>query len=484
MPLVGILLLWRFLSMKMRFTTLVALAFSLVMPGFVSAEAPNALQSMQQAFRQVAQKVLPEVVEIDVTEVIKQRAPQLDLPFDWFFGQPQPNGRERSFRQSGLGSGIIVRRAGDTVFVLTNDHVVKDATDISVKMSDGRVYKASVVGMDPRKDMALVSYKTRDAVSIAELGDSNTLEVGDIVFAVGNPLGFSSSVTMGIVSALGRRARGDVAAYTDYIQTDAPINQGNSGGALVNIRGQVVGMNTWIAAPSGGNVGLGFAIPINNTRRAIEDFISKGRVEYGWLGVQIGDLQDSGPSLALARDLHVDGMKGAFVWNLYKGSPADKAGLLPGDFVTRVSGRLIQDSGDLTQVVGNFNAGDTEEFTVMRYGRPLTLRVTIGRRDDQDRVAQSKNLWPGLTALPLTDQVRQDQNIARGARGVIVGDLPGQNTPAAAAGIQAGDIITAVNGRSASTIMDYYKALNEANRRPVSFDLLRGGNQISLGLNP
>jgi Do/DeqQ family serine protease len=470
--------------MKMRFPTLAALALSLVVPGFVSAQVPSALQSMQAAFRQVAQKVLPVVVEIDVTEVIRQKVPRLDLPFDWFFGQPQPNGGERSFRQSGLGSGIIVRRAGDTVYVLTNDHVVKDATDISVKLNDGRIYKARVVGTDPRKDVAMVSFQTRDSVSTAELGDSNTLEVGDIVFAFGNPLGFASSVTMGIVSALGRRARGDVAAYTDYIQTDAPINQGNSGGALVNIRGQVIGMNTWIAAPSGGNVGLGFAIPINNTRQAIDDFISKGRVEYGWLGVQIGDLQDSGPSLALAKDLRVDGLKGAFVWNLYKGSPADRAGLLPGDFVTRVNGRSIHDSGDLTQVVGNFHAGDTQEFTVMRYGKPLTLRVTIGRRDDQDRVAQPKNLWPGLAALPLTDQVRQDQNIPRGVRGVIVGDLPDRKTPAAVAGIQAGDIIRAVNGRNADTIMDYYKALNDAPRRTVTFDILRGGNDISIGLNP
>jgi Do/DeqQ family serine protease len=470
--------------MKMRFTTLAVLSLSLVLPGLVSAEVPSALQSMQAAFRQVAQKVLPVVVEIDVTEVIKQKVPQLELPFDWFFGQPQPNGGERSFRQSGLGSGIIVRRAGDTVYVLTNDHVVKDATDVSVKLSDGSVYKARVVGTDPRKDVAMVSFQTRDAVSIAELGDSNTLEVGDIVFAVGNPLGFASSVTMGIVSALGRRARGDVATYTDYIQTDAPINQGNSGGALVNIRGQVIGMNTWIAAPSGGNVGLGFAIPINNTRQAIEDFITKGRVEYGWLGVQIGDLQDSGPSLALARDLHVDGVKGAFVWNLYKGSPADRGGLLPGDFVTNVNGRAIQDSGDLTQVIGNLHAGETEEFTILRYGKPLSLRVTIGRRDDQDKVAQSKNLWPGLAALPLTDQVRQDQNIPSGVRGVIVGDLADQKAPAAVAGIQAGDVIKAVNGRSTSTIMDYYKALNEAPRRAVTFDIVRGGNSISIGLNP
>ena len=471
--------------MKMRYAARIALIALLAAPGILFAQAPNALQSMQSAFRAVAQTVLPQVVEIDVTEVVKQKLPQLQLPFDWFFGQPQPNGGDRSFRQSGLGSGIIVRRAGNVVYVLTNNHVVKDATDISVKMNDGRIFKARVVGKDPRKDVALVSFETRDTVSLADLGDSNSLEVGDIVFAVGNPLGFTSSVTMGIVSALGRRApTGDVATYTDYIQTDAPINQGNSGGALVNIRGQVIGMNTWIAAPSGGNVGLGFAIPINNARQAIDDFISTGKVEYGWLGVQIGDIRDSGPSLAIARDLKLDGMKGAFVWNLYRGSPADKGGLLPGDFVTRVNGRGIRDSSDLTQLIGALHAGDSQEFTVMRYGGQLALKITIGRRDDQDRVAQPKNLWPGLTALPLTDEVRQDQNIPPGVRGVVVGDIADPSAPAAIAGIQAGDVIKAINGKSVSTMLDYYRALNEASRRTVSFAILRAGTDVTIGLTP
>ena len=470
--------------MRMRYAASIALVLVLVLPGLAGAQVPNALQSMQTAFRQVAERVRPVVVEIDVTEVITQKAPQLQLPFEWFFGQPQPNGGGgQSFRQSGLGSGIIVRRVGDTVYVLTNNHVVNNATDIVVKTSDGRVYKAKVVGKDPRKDVALVSFQTRDPVSIAELGDSNTLEVGDIVFAVGNPLGFASSVTMGIVSALGRQApSADVATYTDYVQTDAPINQGNSGGALVNIRGQVVAMNTWIAAPSGGNVGLGFAIPINNTRQAVEDFITRGRVEYGWLGVQIGDIRDSGPSLAIARDLKVDRRGGAFIWNLYRGSPADRAGLLPGDFVTGLGGKAIRDSGELTQIIGGLRAGSTEEFTVVRYGKPLSVRVTIGKRDDQDKVAQSKNLWPGLTAYPLTDDVRQDQNIPRGARGVIVGDLPDENTPAAVAGIRAGDLITAINGKKVSTMMDYYQGLNDASRQAVTVEIQRDGNTISIGL--
>lgn len=470
--------------MKARYVAYCLVILLLAVPKLASAQVPNALTTMQSSFRQVAAKVQPVVVEIDVTEVARQRAPQMELPFDWFFGQPNPGGKERSFRQSGLGSGIIVRRAGNRVYVLTNNHVVKDATDISVKMYDGRISKASVVGKDPRRDVAVLSFETADPVSTAELGDSDSVQVGDIVFAVGNPLGFASTVTMGIVSALGRRARGDAATYTDYIQTDAAINQGNSGGALVNIRGEVVGMNTWIAAPGGGSVGLGFAIPINNTRQAIEDLIARGRVEYGWLGVQIGDMQESGPILATARDLKVEGSKGAFVWNLYRESPADRAGLLPGDFVTRVNGRNIRDANDLTQLIGGLRAGESSEFTVVRYGSPLTLRVTIGKRDDQDKVAQPENLWPGLSVFPLTDEVRQDQNIPPDVRGVIIGDLADQSTPAAAAGIRAGDIIKAINGKSVSSMMDYYKALNTASRRSVSFQILRAGTDVTIGLSP
>ena len=222
--------------------------------------ASTSLASVQSSLRDIAQKVRPAVVEINVTEVIKQQVPQMDFPFDWFFNQQQGNGQgaPRSFRQSGLGSGIIVKRTGDTVYVLTNNHVVDNATDISVRLTDERVFKATVVGTDPRKDIALVKFTTRENVAVADLGDSNALQVGDLVLAVGNPLGFESTVTMGMVSALGRHGpQGETSSYTDYIQTDASINQGNSGGALVNIDGQVVGINTWIAAPSGGSVGLG-----------------------------------------------------------------------------------------------------------------------------------------------------------------------------------------------------------------------------------
>ena len=450
------------------------------------AAESGSLAPLQYSFREVSRKILPVVVEINVTQVVTQQVPQIETPFGFPFpfGQaPDGNGGKRTFRQSGLGSGIIVEHAGERYYVLTNDHVVRDASDISIRLNDSRVFKAKVVGTDPRRDIALVSFDSRASLPIAELGDSSTLQVGDLVLAVGNPFGFESTVTMGIVSALGRRGpQGEVAGYTDYIQTDAAINQGNSGGALVNIQGQVVGMNTWIAAPNGGNIGLGFAIPIDNARPAIRDFITKGRVTYGWLGAQIADIQEGSPYRGFARDLKVAGVKGALLLDLFRGSPADKAGLLPGDYVTRVDTTDVANADELTQVVGRLPAGRKYTFTVMRYGQKMTVPVSLGIRDDKDLVAQDRNLWPGMTVLDIDDQVRQEANIPRNVSGVTVGYLPSQDTAASIAGFRPGDVIRSINGATVRNIMEYYKALNDRSKRVVTFRIEREGTEISIGL--
>jgi serine protease Do len=447
---------------------------------FLLAAASAQAAPVQLSFRDVAKKVLPVVVEINVTEIIKQQVPQFEFPFP-FGPQQQGNGnRERTFRQNALGSGIIVRHTGDRYYVLTNNHVVDNATDISVRLYDQRVFRAKIVGKDPRKDIALVSFDTKDNLQVAQLGDSNNLEVGDIVLAVGNPFGFESTVTMGIVSALGRR-QPQSSGYTDYIQTDAAINQGNSGGALVNLDGQVVGMNTWIAAPTGGNIGLGFAIPIDNAKPDIQALIATGKVEYGWLGAQIGDIQDNGAFAGFAKDLRIQGVNGAILLGVYKGSPADKAGLLPGDYITSIDGKAITNSQELIQTVGNLSAGKTYTFDIIRYGEKMSVRVTPGVRDEQDKVAQSQNLWPGMTVVDLSDQIRQELSIANGVSGVVVGSVTDQNTPAATAGFQTGDLITAIDGKHVGNMMDYYKLLN-GSRNKVNFNVTRQDTQITLTL--
>ncbi len=452
------------------------------------ADAAKTLESIQLSFREIAKKVLPVVVKVDVTEVVKlPTTGSQSSPFRFFFGIPRGNDDEESVTTpeeltvTGLGSGIIVRKVGNTVYVLTNNHVVESATKVGIKLNDQRSFEAKVVGKDARRDIALLSFETKEPVPVAELGDSSEMQVGDLVMAVGNPFGFESTLTMGIVSALGRSApQGQT--YTDYIQTDASINEGNSGGALVNSRGQVIGINTWIAATTGGSVGIGFAIPINNARSAIDDFITKGKVEYGWLGVQIGDIQDTATYPGFAKDLKVEGQKGAFVLNTYKGSPADKAGLLPGDYVLSADGIAIRNSDHLTQVVGAMVAGRTYQFELVRYGERLKLSVKIGERDEKDEVAQYRNLWPGMTVVRITDDIRKEAVIAAGVEGVVIGFIPDSDTPAAIAGFRPGDVITEINGKSVRTMMDFYRAINDRSKKDVTFRINRKNVEVTIGL--
>jgi Do/DeqQ family serine protease len=450
--------------------------------GATAAGGVQALESIQSAYRSVAQTVIPTVVEIDVVDVVKQ--PANVNPFQFFFGPQGPRGQnqapqEREFRQQGLGSGVVVRRDGNKVYVLTNNHVVGEADEISVKMADGREFKGALVGTDERKDLALVAFETRETVPVARLGDSDSVQVGDLVLAVGSPLGFASSITSGIISAVGRNSMpgSDLASFTDYIQTDAAINQGNSGGALVNIRGEVVGINTWIASPSGGNVGLGFAIPINNAGKIVDQLISKGKVEYGWLGVFIGNL-----SQEAATDLGLVGVKGAFVSNIFRGSPADKAGIQPGDFVTSLNGTPVQDSNQLMRMVGTLAPGDTARFDLLRQGNRLTLTAKItAREQEKDIASQANRVWPGLYVANLNSDVRKGLNLAGSVSGVVVANVD-QGSAAQVAGVQQGDVIQQINGKALKNVQDFYAQLDTKKGKELNFRILRQGVELSIGL--
>ncbi|MDR1899573.1 MAG: trypsin-like peptidase domain-containing protein, partial [Treponema sp.] len=257
-------------------------------PVVIPEDALAVAEGLQTVFRAVADKVLPSVVEVNTVSVRRQQIPNYPgIPWEFFFGprDPENRGQEREFRSQGLGSGIIVRMkdgfgsSPDTYYVLTNHHVVGDANEISVTVYDGKTYQAELVGKDERRDLAMISFKSSESHPLAVFGDSDTVRVGDWAIAVGNPLGQMFSVTMGIVSAVGRTG-GPAGNINDFIQTDTSINQGNSGGPLVNIRGEVIGINTWIASNNsgGGSVGLGFAIPVNNTKRSVDEFISSGTI--------------------------------------------------------------------------------------------------------------------------------------------------------------------------------------------------------------
>ncbi len=447
-----------------------------------AAAGIEALKQMQYSFRAVAKKVLPTVVEINVVDIIKQPVPQFMSPFEFFFGTPPNKEKQqwREYKQYGLGSGVIVRHTGNKVYVLTNNHVAGKADQISVRLHDGRQYKAKLVGKDEKKDLALIVFETKDKnIPVAELGNSDSLQVGDWVLAIGNPLGFESTVTAGIVSAIGRRSLPGtgIASFTDYIQTDAAINQGNSGGALVNIKGEVVGINTWIASPSGGSIGLGFAIPINNAKKAIGDFITKGKIEYGWLGISIADVPES-----YMKDMKLQSGNGAFVFGVFKGSPAYRAGFLPGDVITRIDGEKIKDSTQALFIIGNLPPGKLTNFEVVRYGERISLKAKLATREEEAKIQKKSNkLWPGLTPVKITEDIRKQLNIPAGTGKIIIGNIV-QGSPAAIAGIRAGDIITKINDSRVDSILDFYEAINNPKARKIMFTIVRNESELIIGL--
>jgi serine protease Do len=441
----------------------------------------NGIEALQQTFRGVSQKLLPVVVEIDVVDVVKQQVPEFQSPFDFFFGPQNGNKgpKEREFKRFGLGSGVIVRQTGDRVYVLTNNHVAGEADEISVKLHDGRQFTAKLVGRDERRDLALVEFQSSKPVPVAELADSDLVQVGDIVFAVGNPLGFESTVTMGIVSAVGRRTDPSmgVGSFTDYIQTDAAINQGNSGGPLVDIYGRVVGLNTWISSPSGGSVGLGFTIPINNAKSAIEDFITKGKVEYGWLGVSMGDIPDEFRS-----DLTVGERDGAFIYSVYKDSPADKAGILPGDFVYRINGEPVEDSTHFLFTVANLPFNKPATFDLMRVGKDVSLTVRIEKRkDDSELQNQAAKLWPGFSVVKINEDIQKQLDLPRRMGDLVIANVE-EGSPAAVAGLRTGDIVLDINGTQVKNLMSFYRTLDDRQKKERVFRIYRQGTELIIGL--
>jgi Do/DeqQ family serine protease len=438
----------------------------------IPKDALAVAESLQSAFRSVSEKVLPSVVEIKTVSIRRQQVPNFNgIPWEFFFGpqegNPENRNREREFRSQGLGSGIIVRHAQGAYYVLTNNHVVGDVNEIVVATSDGKEYPAELVGKDERKDLAMVSFKTSDPYPLAVLGDSDAVKVGDWAIAVGNPLGFMFSVTQGIVSAVGRTG-GPANNINDFIQTETAINQGNSGGALVNIRGEVIGINTWIASNNnGGSVGLGFAIPINNAKRSIDEFISRGEISYGWLGVSLVE-----PDRETLQVLGLEGKRGALASMVFLGSPADKGGIRPGDYITQVNGREVRTVNQVTMSVGDIKPGDRASFTIIRDGAVKTIEVRIEERTNEV-AADNKKLWPGVFVVPLTEALRKSLNLDANARGIVAANVLA-DSPAAIVGLRQGDRILRINGETVADVASFYRILREKADKELWFEIARG----------
>ncbi|HEV2492187.1 MAG TPA: DegQ family serine endoprotease [Terriglobia bacterium] len=425
------------------------------------------LERLDRAYERIAKTVTPAVVAITSTQVVKvQQSPfMMDPFFRQFFGNMPGFGVPREQREHALGSGVIVSPEG---YILTNNHVIARANSIEVTLSDKRVLKAKVVGADPQTDVAVIKIDG-SGLPTAPLGDSNNLHVGDTVMAFGNPFMQYFTVTRGTVSALGRSLY-DPNRFENFIQTDAAINPGNSGGPLVNVRGQVIGINTAIlsggAGPGGEGsfMGIGFAIPVNMAHHVMEDLIKTGKVSRGYLGAEIQSLTPD-----LAKQFNVPDTAGALVQNLTPDGPAAKAGLKVGDVIRKFNGQTVEGSGELTASVTNSNPGSVATLDILRDGHPMTVKLTLGERPSNLRAsagpgpseAPSEGALKGITVQDLTPAIRQQLGLPASVHGVVISEVD-PNSPAAQAGLGQGDVIESINRRPVNNVNDFNKLAAEA----------------------
>ncbi len=389
-------------------------------------------------------EVNPAVVNIATYTKREQSNPLMNDPFfRRFFNVPEHQQRGPSRRERSAGSGVIVDASEGTV--ITNHHVINGADEIQVVLNDGRTFEAELVGSDPEVDIAVLKIEAKNLNALT-ISNSEHLQVGDFVVAIGNPFGLGQTVTTGVVSALGRTGLG-IEGYEDFIQTDASINPGNSGGALVNLRGELVGVNTAIIAPAGGNVGIGFAIPINMVRASVEQILEHGEVKRGQIGVSI---QDVTPELQEAFGL-ANGQLGVLVTGVTEDSEAEKAGLKAGDVIVAVDGKETDSTGALRNAIGVRKIGDKVSISVIRDGKEKTIKCKVG--DPVNEVAQAGLLHDLLGGASF-------ENNSEG-RGVLVAKVE-QNSQAAANGLRPGDLIIGANRMRVGDIGDFKKALKRS----------------------
>ncbi len=427
------------------------------------------------SFAPIVKKVNPGVVKVSVTMKAQNMSlngngngtPEMEDFFHRFFGEQAPGRMPRRNgnlpRQMGIGSGVIVSKDG---YILTNNHVVDGADEVKVSMQDGREFTAKVVGRDPKSDIAVIKIDAKDLPAVL-LANSDKVEVGDVVLAVGNPFGIGQTVTTGIVSATGRGGNLGL-DYEDFIQTDAAINPGNSGGALVDIEGRLIGINTAIYSRSGGNQGIGFAIPTNLARDVMDSLVKDGKVTRGYLGVII---QDVNP--ALAKEFKLKNTSGALVGDVSPKSPAEKAGLKSGDVIIEFAGKQVTDSRHLKLEVGRTRPGQAVPVKVLRDGATKTLQITVKELPGDEQVAKNdaKNhndtgTLNGVAVADLDSGARQQFSLPAGVKGVVVTEVD-PNSAAAEAGLKAGDVIQEINRRPVKTAEEAVK-LTESNDNKVT----------------
>lgn len=429
---------------KNLFITTLLLAFSVLF-------ADESLVSLQEKLREIADKESKPVVFISTEKTVKQQSYD---PFEFFFnnrgGRLAP--KEREFKQSALGSGFFYQQKGDEYFIITNNHVVDGMDTVKVSIDDQKEYNATIVGSDSDVDIAVIKIKTKDKLQLAKIGDSSKTKTADLVMAIGNPYGLSHSVTFGIISAVGRPSPDNSKpGFTNFIQTDAAINPGNSGGPLLNISGEVIGINTMIYSQSGGSVGIGFAIPINIAKNIADQLITIGKSEHGWIGITFRELNE-GEAEKLGLKQQQFGM---LVMQVEKDSPADKAGIKSGDLLLKIGKQKLSRSSDLTVTVGSAKPGDKLPVSILRDGKTIEKTITVGKRSSKSAASDSNN--SSEEEIERFGFVLSDEKEGVSVRAVEV------NSPAARAGFKNGDIITKINSKRVKNIKDVQNALKDVN---------------------
>lgn len=429
----------------------------------ITSQEVAPLEELQSSFRLISERVIPSVVELQVVEYV-------EVPSFNFFGFGFND--DSTQEVEGLGSGVIIRKDGDTYYVLTNDHVAGNAETITVVMHDQTTYEGSLVGTNGDRDLALVSFESDEDLAVASLGDSDSLYVGDWVLAVGSPFGYVSTVTSGIVSALDRSGD-EINNVNNFIQTDAAINQGNSGGPLVNIYGEVVGINTWIATNSGSSAGLGFAIPINNAKKLIDDFIDYGRIVEGWIGITMAS---DDYAERIFEDMGYEG-SGTFINAVYTDASSLAGNLLPGDIITEINGQVVESGADISKTVKELSPGERITLEVIRDGEPITVSGRLKERPED--TAELSYPWPYGAVLPLADDIREDLAISDEVDGVLLSLY--SDSPLLTAGLKHLDIITKINDTPINSVNDFYRAIN-ADVEEFTFYYNRNGVRGFIGV--
>ena len=424
-------------------------------------------------FSELAEEVRPGVVNIQVIKKVKHaRFEKFEgNPFGDFFGPPEGNQPGR--KQQGVGSGFVMSKEG---YILTNNHVVEGADRIKVKLASGKEFDGKIVGRDPKTDLALVKIEGHEDLQPLKLGNSDDLKVGNWVVAVGSPFGLEQTVTAGIVSAKGRVIGSG--PYDNFIQTDASINPGNSGGPLINLQGEVVGINTAIIASG---QGIGFAIPINMAKEVAPQLQKRGHVTRGLLGVAIQDVTPE-----LAKSLGLKESKGALVSQVVPGGPADKAEIEQGDVIVSFDGRMVDDSKDLPRIVASTTVGKTVTVKLLRDGKEVESQAKVGEMEEENTTETEQSpIHPslGVTVQNLTPQIARELGLKKSAGVVVTGVEPG--SPAAEASIQTGDVIQAVNRKPVKNVDDFVKIVEKA-KGDGSLLLLvqRGQNTLFAAVTP